>query len=869
MRQMKHVAFLAIALAAFTALSAATPPSPDVISTSYILVAWNDLGMHCTDGSDFSVSTILPPYNNIHAQLKNRSGALVTNPAGITVTYQSVADPSASINTTSVAKTNFWSYVAVLFGGSPAPDVGLAGKAMPGSLNVPQAMDWDPANAWFHAEGIPVVPYDDAGHKNYYPMMRLIAKNSTGTVLAQTDIVLPVSDEMDCRTCHQSGSGPAAMPPGGWVYNASQPKDVKFNVLKLHDARQLSNPTFTAALATAGFSAQGLLATVQGGKPLLCQRCHATNALSGSGIAGISPMTQAMHAHHSGVVDPTNGQTLGASTNRTACYRCHPGSATKCLRGAMGDAVAVDGSMEMQCQGCHGGMAAVGTAGRQGWLQEPACQNCHSGTATLNSGQIRYTSALTATGTLRPPADPLFATEANTPATGLNLYRFSSGHGGLQCEACHGSTHAEYPSSHVNDNVQNVAIQGFAGMLGDCTSCHSTSPATDFGGPHGMHPIGSPWVTGHQGAANDLGVESCQPCHGVDYKGSELSRALGPRTLSAFGTKTFWRGYQIGCYTCHNGPSNFNANPNRAPVVTNASATSTGGTSVSIPLTATDADANALTLRVVNQPAHGRAGLSSRTATYYPDPGYTGSDSFTVTAWDGQANSALATVSLTVNGPGCALSATTAVPATAPVGTAASFSASATPTNCAFSPTFDWNFGDGSAHAFAATPTHTYASPGTFNWSLTVVSDTVSTVKQGTISITGSSSVPKPVPESISPTRITSPDRGSTLAIAWDATNCSSTGYHLLYGGGSGLTTWTVTGGQCGLGTTGSASFAGTPDPALDSRRFLWFLVVGDDGGTQEGSWGLTSAGQERGGTAASSVCGFVTKVTSGTCATP
>ena len=66
----------------------------------------------------------------------------------------------------------------------------------------------------------------------------------------------------------------------------------------------------------------------------------------------------------------------------------------QCLRGAMGAAVAADGSMEMQCQSCHGNMSQVGAANRVGWFMEPNCQSCHTGTATSNSGQIRYTSVL-------------------------------------------------------------------------------------------------------------------------------------------------------------------------------------------------------------------------------------------------------------------------------------------------------------------------------------------------------------------------------------------------------------------------------------------------------------------------------------------
>jgi hypothetical protein len=80
--------------------------------------------------ADFSVLAILPPYNTIHAQLIDADGQLVTNPGGITVTYQAVQDPAGSINRTSAGKTNFWDHVASLFGVSPPVDEGLAGFAM-------------------------------------------------------------------------------------------------------------------------------------------------------------------------------------------------------------------------------------------------------------------------------------------------------------------------------------------------------------------------------------------------------------------------------------------------------------------------------------------------------------------------------------------------------------------------------------------------------------------------------------------------------------------------------------------------------------------------------------------------------------------
>ena len=46
--------------------------TPPPTAGTYSLLAWNDLGMHCVDGKDYSVFSILPPYNNLHAQLVNK-----------------------------------------------------------------------------------------------------------------------------------------------------------------------------------------------------------------------------------------------------------------------------------------------------------------------------------------------------------------------------------------------------------------------------------------------------------------------------------------------------------------------------------------------------------------------------------------------------------------------------------------------------------------------------------------------------------------------------------------------------------------------------------------------------------------------------
>jgi hypothetical protein len=174
-----------------------------------------------------------------------------------------------------------------------------------------------------------------------------------------------------------------------------------------------------------------------------------------------------------------------------------------------------------------------------------------------------------------------------------------------------------------------------------------------------MHPVGQTWVSRHSdslgegggdGALASGGAAQCQACHGTDYRGTELSRAQAARSLSTeSGSKVFWRGFQIGCYTCHLGPGNSNSNPNRAPQVADGSASTDAVTPVVIPLMASDADNDALTLRIVSQPSHGTVGLNGRQATFFPEPGFVGSDSFTFAAWDGSTDSNLGTVSVSVS----------------------------------------------------------------------------------------------------------------------------------------------------------------------------------------------------------------------------
>ncbi len=518
-------------------------------SNGYMLTAWNDLGMHCMDGNDFSVWSVLPPYNNLHAQLKDKNGGLVTS--GVILTYEATTGTDGKINTSSADKTNFWNYSSKLFPGSNLqPDVGLTGVKTPSTT--PQPLHFNTTHQWWEAEGIPITPYNDDGTKNYYPLVKVTAKDSAGNLLATAKVVLPVSDEMDCKRCHASNSlSPKAKPNGGWVNDTDPEKDFKFNVLRLHDERMPNAvKDHITSLKAKGYdyNVTGLEATARAGTPILCAACHSSNALPGTGVDNIKPFTTAIHSYHANVIDPYTNLAMNDSTNRGACYACHPGAQTKCLRGAMGDAKDANGQNTIQCQSCHGKMSHVGDSNRKGWLDEPNCQACH------HDGQ-RETSAIDpATNTLRHVIDTRFATNTNTPMTGISLYRFSTGHGKLQCEACHGATHAIYPA-HEADNLLAEGIQGHAGTIGECSSCHSSVPNTVSGGPHGMHPVGQSWVKGHEDVA-EKNPAQCKVCHGQDYRGSALSKMFTTRTLSVeHGSKTLQKGHQVSCYDCHNGPN--------------------------------------------------------------------------------------------------------------------------------------------------------------------------------------------------------------------------------------------------------------------------------------------------------------------------
>src|SRR5262249_20654228 len=90
---------------------------------------------------------------------------------------------------------------------------------------------------------------------------------------------------------------------------------------------------------------------------------------------------------------------------------------------------------------------------------------------------------------------------------------------------------------------------------------------------------------------------------------------------------------------------------NHAPIANNGTLTTAEDTVASSTLSASDSDGNPLTYSLVSNGSKGTVALSNPTTgayTYTPNANTTGTDSFTFRVTDGQVNSNVATVTVTI-----------------------------------------------------------------------------------------------------------------------------------------------------------------------------------------------------------------------------
>jgi PKD repeat protein len=89
----------------------------------------------------------------------------------------------------------------------------------------------------------------------------------------------------------------------------------------------------------------------------------------------------------------------------------------------------------------------------------------------------------------------------------------------------------------------------------------------------------------------------------------------------------------------------------------------------------------------------------------------------------------------------CTLTCSGSAPVTASVGDPVAFAGTAETSGCSGSPSWDWDFGDGSAHDSVEDPSHTYPSAGTFTWTMTASVEGAVCSDSGQIVVSG---VPEP-----------------------------------------------------------------------------------------------------------------------------
>jgi len=422
------IALMAAGFITFNAMAGAAVnlPEPSPQASSYVVLGWNNLGMHCYN-PDFSNLAILPPYNTLVAQVIKVGDPPQVVTSGVIVEYAFPDNTYSAGVQGSPDKTNFWKYVNVLFGVSPPPNIGLTGKGLSG------AMDVSPGGDYFIAEGIPLteVRDQDTTTMTRYPFQKALitVKDAANpnTILAQLTVVAPVSTELMCINCHDDTMDATTR----YFPNVQPTGKVETNILTLHD--YLNKDNYAAYLSNR----PDLLAKtpLMSHQPVLCADCHGSNALGMPTVGNIKNLSNAMHGHH----NPTNAPDITPDT--AGCYNCHPGPQTQCLRDVMSQ------QYGLNCTNCHGTITTV-AQNPNPWLNEPKCSDagCHASGYSPN----------------------------------LPLYRQSKGHGGVFCEGCHDSTHAIATSRESNDTIKFMQLQGQDGTLRKCTVCHATTPAGRF-----------------------------------------------------------------------------------------------------------------------------------------------------------------------------------------------------------------------------------------------------------------------------------------------------------------------------------------------------------------------------------------------------
>jgi hypothetical protein len=395
------------------------------VTGDYSVFAWNDLGMHCLNPT-YDKLVILPPYNNITAQVVKRGSPPQVVTSGISVSYKLID------NTSSYGKRSyggFWDNSLKLFGVTLAHDIGLKGNGLSGNMTS--------SGNYFIAEGVPVVPVTDNGTWNPYQVAEFTVKDQNGVVLATTQATVPTSDEINCAKCHGA--------------NAFD------DILAKHDAN--------------------IGTSLAANEPVLCASCHPSPAL-GIMTGPQMYLSQAIHGYHAtkqGVTcyDCHPGATTKCS--RSVRHTADDGNCTTChgdLSNVAATIVAgrVPWASEPACVTCHTGVDGVSTGANlyrksegHGGLYCSACHGSPHAMVPSNEASDNYQSKQYQgfTAKIKSIGSCGVCHSDSRGGEGGNIGDFAEEHGGtnpgqkIGCHACHTSLTtdvASWPHAHTWKN---------------------------------------------------------------------------------------------------------------------------------------------------------------------------------------------------------------------------------------------------------------------------------------------------------------------------------------------------------------------------------------------------------------------------------
>jgi hypothetical protein len=426
-------------------------------SASYVIMANNDIGMHCACPS-FDKFLLLPPSNTFRAQVfrKGEEPSVIANNNTITVKYSVAENTDASVKADPYYQ-NWIANAPKLFKGfnpvrSDGKVQGLSGALLAGDMTP------NSKGGYWEAKGVPVYPVVDKTAANnimsdplggpkrnpYLTGNFQVVEKATNKVLASTTATVPVAFG-GCCSCHIKVATSMGFP--GTAEGSFQAMGA------LH---KRSSGIDISQIDPDGDGTPG---------PVRCSQCHLDPAMGETkppGYTGYptsnSTFSDVLHRFH---VKSTAVATYDSNI-ATNCYACHPGNGVNCYRDTHTKKT-VNGH-NLWCTDCHGDLNQRVAQGqlKQPWSEAtlPKCSNCHG--SSYEEGVSEIGSGI------------------------LGKFLNSKAHAGhkVLCSTCHGSPHALSPSNLAKDNAQNMALQNDSRAIGKCDVCHIGVSSTWKVPPH-------------------------------------------------------------------------------------------------------------------------------------------------------------------------------------------------------------------------------------------------------------------------------------------------------------------------------------------------------------------------------------------------